>query len=344
MKTPLPYIIFETTHNCNLHCRYCYNHWNATHDALSLNPQYSESLRTLKKLLTIADVTHITFTGGEPFLSQRFLELVLFCRMKEIGVTVISNGNAGTLETYRHLVALGVGTVEFPLHSADAPVHDRMTGVNGSWSRSVQSIREVIGLKGKVVAVVVLTKLNCAGIAKTLHYVKSIGVKRVMLARFNIGGRGIRYREELLPGTNELKAAFSAANEYAAINTVQISSNVCVPFCVINPVRYPNISISSCSNAIANRPITLDPRGDIRLCNHSPVVVGNIYHDSLAKMFGSEYVQSWSSAKPKYCRDCESWEGCLGGCRAASEQMGLGLDHEDPIVGLMKHAVVAVEN
>ena len=41
----------------------------------------------------MADVEQVTFTGGEPFLAERFSELVLYTRMKRKQVAIITNGN-----------------------------------------------------------------------------------------------------------------------------------------------------------------------------------------------------------------------------------------------------------
>ena len=65
-------------------------------------------------------------TGGEPFLSQRFHEIVLFCRMEGKSVTIISNGTQGSAADYRQLVRMGVGLFELPVYSVQADIHDRM--------------------------------------------------------------------------------------------------------------------------------------------------------------------------------------------------------------------------
>jgi organic radical activating enzyme len=55
---------------------------------------YKQAKKTLKRLFKIAEVGSVTFTGGEPFLAERFNELVLFTRLKNKSVTIITNGNA----------------------------------------------------------------------------------------------------------------------------------------------------------------------------------------------------------------------------------------------------------
>jgi radical SAM protein with 4Fe4S-binding SPASM domain len=336
MKQPLRYIIFETTRDCNLSCRYCYNYWNTKRSKEHPKQTYSKSLKTIKKLFSLGQIQHITFTGGEPFLSERFPEVVLYCRMKNKNVTVISNGNGAGSEEYKTLIDMGVSLFEFPIQSYDPMVHDYLTQVNGSWERSVESIKSVLNYKGNAVAVIVLTKINIADIEKTLEFLNNTGVKQIMLARFNIGGRGIIYKDELIPRKSDLQQAFKTANEYSRKNGITISSNVCVPHCIINPKEYPSLFISSCSADITRRPITIDYTGDFRLCNHSPIIIGNIFKDKPENIFSSEYISSWRNNIPEYCKECNIWEKCLGGCRAASEQIGQDVGQVDPIVKMIK--------
>jgi radical SAM protein with 4Fe4S-binding SPASM domain len=163
-----------------------------------------------------------------------------------------------------------------------------------------------------------------------------MGVKRFMIARYNIGGRGIKNTDIILPTLSELQSVFRIANDFVKNHIMKITSNVCVPFCIINPDDYPNIPISSCSTDLSRRPITIDSTGNIRFCNHSPHLAGNIHSEPIDTILTSEYATSWKTTIPKLCCNCNKWVKCQGGCRAASEQIGESLDHEDPIIRLLK--------
>ena len=133
MKIELPHIAFELTDACNLKCRYCYNIWkmpNAEHTPFN---SYEKAKRTLQRAFKQAEIKNVTFTGGEPFMAKRMLELALFCRMEGKSVTMISNGTLGTKEDYEILLKMGVRLFELPIHSADPLIHDHITCVKGSW-------------------------------------------------------------------------------------------------------------------------------------------------------------------------------------------------------------------
>lgn len=335
MKYHLPYIIFEITAACNLQCRYCYNVWKIPGTSVK-SPEYTyqRAIRVLKKLFRLADVKHVTFTGGEPLLAERFEEIALFVRLKRKSVTIITNGSGGDESRYQTLMKLGVKLFELPVHSHLPEVHDGITCVSGSWDRSVRSIRSLMKGGAYVVPVVVITKMNAGDLGSTLHFIHSLGCRQIMLNRYNIGGQGFREAQEILPSHEQLRQAFREADQLAVPLGLKLSSNVCTPFCLLNPAEYPNISFGSCSTQVERMPVTMDIEGNLRLCNHSPVSIGNIFREKLSDIFRSEHALTWLGERPEFCDGCTLYDRCLGGCRAASLQAGLGSSHVDPVMTL----------
>lgn len=332
MKIPLKYIALELTDRCNLACRYCYNIWKIPGVERTPFDSFRDAIRTLKQLFAQADVRQVTLTGGEPFMAHRMLEVALFCRMEGKKVCIITNGSQGRPADYRQLTAMGVSLFEMPVHAADPAVHDAITQCKDSWQKSVDSLLEVKRLGAVPVAVIVLTRLNVDMLADTLDFLSRMGLHRVMLNRYNIGGAGTAEPMFVLPTQEQLLAAYRTANLKSKMLGLRISSNVCTPLCIVNPTDYPRIRFGNCSSDPLKRPVTVDIRGDIRLCNHSPVKAGNIFRQHLHDILYSPYAQSWNETIPCYCASCELWETCRGGCRAASEQCGLGLAHADPLI------------
>lgn len=332
MKLQLPNIAFELTDKCNLACRYCYNIWKIPGAEHKSFDSYNKAIKALTQLFSQADIRNVTLTGGEPFVAQRVKEIALYCRMEGKTVTIISNGFRGTKDDYSSLVAMGITLFEFPIHSAREDIHDYITQVKGSWKKSINSIRTIQSLKGYPVPVIVLTKYNIDGLADTLDLIDALGIKRIMMNRYNIGGCGTVDPASVSATHSQLKNAFTVANSKSRELGLVISSNVCSPDCLINPSDYPSIMFGHCSQNVLHKPITMDINGNIRLCNHSPVVAGNVFDQSLNDILYSPYTNSWNEIIPEFCATCNKWEICRGGCRAASEQCGLGLSHVDPIL------------
>ena len=155
-----------------------------------------------------------------------------------------------------------------------------------------------------------------------------------MLNRYNIGGK--YQNTNLALNKIEINSAFAIANSIAEHKDMIITSNVCSPICYINPALYPKIWFGHCSDDMIRRPITINIEGDVRLCNHSPIIAGNIFRNRFEEIFQSAYSKSWSETMPDYCKECELYITCKGGCRAASEQVGNSLNNVDPIINCME--------
>ena len=126
--------------------------------------------------------------------------------------------------------------------------------------------------------------------------------------------------------------SISSRFRWKQIGKRYLNVNLCTPVCLLNLADYPLIGFRHCSFNVLQRPITLDINGNIRLCNHSPVVAGNIYEKDLEEILYSDYANEWETLVPELCKPCSHWPVCKGGCRAASEQCFRTLSVEDPII------------
>jgi MoaA/NifB/PqqE/SkfB family radical SAM enzyme len=215
-------------------------------------------------------------SGGEPLLAERFTELVLLCRMRGAAVSVITSGTVGGEDEFARLLHLRVDLFEIPVNCDQSSLHDAIAGIAGSWHRAVRTLRILLDRGAVVTCVIVLTRLNATRIVPTLDFLATAGVRTIMLNRFNLGGAGIQARSGLLLDADELREAYRADDEAAARLSLSVSANVGTPLCIIDPRHYPHIMMSSCGRVPDRMPLTLGADGSLRLCNHSPVILGNI--------------------------------------------------------------------
>ena len=328
----LRHIVFELTSECQQSCLYCYNVWKNPTEALrplATAGSYRTARRTLKRLFRVAKIGRVTMTGGEPLMSERFHELVLACRLRGAAVTVISNGGAPLAE-YQSLEAIGVDLFELTINSDVPEIHDSMTGMPGSWQRVTNTVR-ALAQTTSVVCVVVVTRINAPRIRETLACISSLGVDRVMVNRFNPGGAGLLHSKDLLPSRDELRGALEAAERAGMEHGLNLSTNVSIPHCVVDPSDIPGIRMGACGSGPDRMPLTLSWNGELRLCNHSPVVAGNIFETPIDEILTSPEVVRFFGTRPEYCRACKRYDRCKAGCRAVSEQLGVSLVNHDPI-------------
>ena len=322
-------IVYELTGACNQCCRFCYNHWRPEGAPA---PDPVRARKTLRKLLSQCSVGTISFSGGEPLLLPNIHDLVLRARLKGSHVNVLTNGTLLTQDALDNFASLGVGAIQIPLLSADPAVHDYLTSVKCSWEKAVDALRRTGG-KGIGVAVLVITKVNAPGVAETLSLIRDCGIRTVMVNRFNIGGNGIRNMRELVPDRQTLADAFAAVESFAAANPdMRFVSGVCTPLCFLDTAPYPHIKFTKCSTELTGRPVTVNYDGDVRFCNHSPRVLGNIYSRPIADIIQDPAINSLYAGMPAECQTCHLLERCGGGCRAASEQLYGTFSRQDPIL------------
>jgi radical SAM protein with 4Fe4S-binding SPASM domain len=325
-------VVFEVTPRCNLACRHCYNPYKRPGERAPRAYGYRENLKALKRLLSQAKLRQITLSGGEPLMAERFLELVLWLRLKGLPITLISNGTQGAPEDWDRLVELGVGLFELPVLGPDAATHDAITQRPGSFDATQDTLRRLVAAGARVCAAVVVSRMNLDRLEETLALAAQLGVGSILLNRVNIGGLGLRHWRELWLTPAQVDDMLVVADRVCQERGISIVSGVCTPLCAVEPARHPRVKTPTCSVEAARRPLTMDGSGEIRSCNHSPVILGELFAQPLAEILASPELARWRELVPAYCQGCDRWEACLGGCRAASEQLGCDLDTVDPLL------------
>ena len=332
-RTQIGNIVFELTEACNQCCRFCYNYWRDGSTPLP-PPDPKLARKTLGRLLSQASVGTLSFSGGEPMLLRNIHDLALAARFKGCHVNVLTNGTMLTGDALTNFVSLGIGAIQIPILSADPAVHEYLTQLPGSWARATDALRRVAGVMPKgAYAVLVITAVNAPGVPQTLQCIYDLGVRRVMVNRFNIGGMGLRNCSELVLKPETLKQAFADVEAFAVAHSdMQFVSGVCTPLCMLDVSPYPHIQFSWCSTDFSRRPVAINYKGDVRFCNHSPHVLGNIWERPVGEILTDPETTARYSEVPSRCRDCALLSRCNGGCRAASEQVYGSFAEADPIL------------
>ena len=329
----LDMVVFETTDACNQSCKFCYNHFKSQQGYTMDAPNFAMAKKSLQTLLQQAEVGSISLSGGEPLLLPRLFDLILKVRFAGSQVHLLTNGTLLTDDAISFCRDLGVEMIQIPILAPNAELHDSITGLAGSWQRAVAAARKIAQWdSSRLIPVFILSALNIDQTLPTLELYRDMGVKRIMFNRFNVGGLGIQHWRELRLTTQQLQNTFAAVSRFMVENDMTANSGVCSPICILDPKRYPGIRFAYCNTDISHRPITVNYRGDVRYCNHSPKVLGNIHDKPIDKILTEATASGYFDSVPKACAKCNLWNRCRGGCRAASEQLYGRFDLADPIL------------
>ena len=143
----------DVTYRCNERCLHCYL------DHASPDEMSSLELRGLLEQMARAGVFFLTFSGGEPLLRTDIFEILAEARA--LGFCIKLKTNAvliGAPEADR-ICSLGLNEVHVSIYSHHAKAHDAVTGVPGSFDRSLQAVRLLRSRGQKVVLVHIVTRL-----------------------------------------------------------------------------------------------------------------------------------------------------------------------------------------
>jgi len=339
--------VFEATWRCNHDCLHCYNVWknktrhgqdargthgqdvHATHgrDAHATHGQdvhaaelpTGETLAMLGAMLDQTGARLVSLSGGEPLLRPDIFEIVDFLRGRGAAVNLITNGSLLDDAAIGRLAGGRISVFEVPLLSCQRAVHDRMSGSPGAFDKATLAIASLKAAGQTVVAVFVATKLNIATWRETAELAVALGADGIMLNRFNPGGRGAENIELLQAGPAELRAVLDAANAVSEQYGVSISCSIAMPPCLFDHAAWPRLSFGFCAAGTKRAYYTLDPWGNVRPCNHSALVLGNIGRGSFASMARSRAMREFMRARPGFCAGCRMERTCQGGCKAAAE-------------------------
>jgi radical SAM protein with 4Fe4S-binding SPASM domain len=312
--------VFEVTSRCNHDCLHCYNPWKAPVGyAQPGELPTAETLAMLGKMLDETGASLVSLSGGEPMLRDDICEIVDFIAGRGLSLNLITNGSLLSDEAIARLVPDKVSIFELPLLSVEREMHDRLSGAPGAFDKVTNAVAELKLREQRVVVVFVATRLNLPAWRETAELAVALGADGIMFNRFNPGGKGRENIDLLQASPSEVQAALDVAEEMSAAYEMPISCSIAMPPCLFDVDRYERLTFGFCAAGTERAYYTLDPVGDVRPCNHSAVVLGNILETSFAELAASQAMSDFKAARPEFCAGCRLEDECLGGCKAAAE-------------------------
>lgn len=314
-------LIYEVTARCNLRCGHCYNVWKA-----GVEGRAGDELPTRRALRLIdtacrdARCIRFTFTGGEPCLRDDLETLVRRARKRCRAINLITNGTLLGDGRAAALAEAGVGLFELPLNSADRGKHDAMSGAAGSFDKVTRAAADIRKAGADLAFVFVGTRGNIGELRGALELGTALGARTFLFNRYNAGGAHAGDPGALLPTVKQLQGALAVADAFAEKHRVGIGASIAIPPCLVDTTRYPHVGFGTCAAGTADAYYTLDPLGNVRPCNHSALILGNLFKSRLATLARGEAMRTFMAAKPDLCSACRLADTCQGGCKAASEQ------------------------
>jgi radical SAM protein with 4Fe4S-binding SPASM domain len=126
----------DLTYQCNLKCRHCF-----------IRREKGKKELSFEEMLLIIDKIHeagclwLSFSGGEVFLREDFLDIYDYARKKGFLVTILTNGTLINENIADHLANLSPSCIDITLNGITQNVYEEITRVKGSFALVMQAIK-----------------------------------------------------------------------------------------------------------------------------------------------------------------------------------------------------------
>lgn len=134
-------LLIELTYKCNLKCIHCYNEKDNKKNEELTFPAIKKIIDEAHKL----GMFNVVLSGGEATLSNEFYQIAKYIREKKLSLEIYTNGqvlyeNEKLLED---LIKLYPHRVSLSLYSLNEEIHEKITGVKGSFKKTINVIRKL---------------------------------------------------------------------------------------------------------------------------------------------------------------------------------------------------------
>jgi len=245
----------ELANICNLHCCYCFRSED------NLYSQHAEffPLELLRRVIDeareAAQITHVSFTGGEPTLHPQFAKILETVSAADLQASFVTNGwhferTWPALVANRH----GISHVAFSLDGIDRETHDRWRG-NGSFERLVRAFSRCYFSQLPFAIKIVLRRDLVDQLEEIAIFAARMGAAALNFA--HVMPTSSDFENSLALNRNEQRAAEEEVAILARIFKMKIGIDV----------GYYNLDVQRAPCApLAGKSINVDYRGRLSLC------------------------------------------------------------------------------
>jgi len=273
----------EITHRCNLSCYYCFVKKDTATAELSLS-QWEAVLEQLAEMGTF----YLTITGGEPFLRKDCLEIIRKARALNFAVSLISNGTLLDKATIDSLAALSIVDIGISLLSSDAKIHDRLSGVPGSYGAAIHSLKQC-------------TKSGIRTICKHSLSTENFSHYTDLVALADSEGWFLEWDTTVLSQEKNSISPFALSGEQ--IETFYKSQSLHTPPITITG----HIDKNAALHCDAGRSIAaVAPEGTIFPCLLLPISFGNVQTSSFKEIWKSSKAEQFREEEDMLLSECQS--------------------------------------
>jgi radical SAM protein with 4Fe4S-binding SPASM domain len=309
------------TYRCNLRCRFCYAGCGGGCGPPRGNEMsFDEVQKVLTSIYREAQAPTVSFTGGEPLLRADLPEMIRFAKDLGFRVNLITNGTLVTQERVRALVDAGLDSAQVSLEGPSADVHDRITGVSGSFQRSVSGLKSLRAAGIIVHHHTTMNRLNWANLVQMPRLAASLKLDRLSM-NLVIPTGSAEQNHDILIHYSEVGDRVLEIQRTARAQGVEFLWYSPTPLCLFNPIVHDlgNKGCAACDGLLS-----VAANGDLLPCSSFDRPLGNLLRTDFRTLWESEEARRFRSKHhaPEHCRECDRLAICNGACPLYWRVMG----------------------
>ncbi|ANE22485.1 Fe-S oxidoreductase [Denitrobacterium detoxificans] len=190
-KDKKPVVVWNCTRTCNLKCEHCY----AQSDGHRYDQLSTEEAKVMIDDLAAFGAPVLLFSGGEPTMRPDLLELMHYAKSKGMRVVISTNGTLITPELAKQFAEVGLSYVGVSF-DGDPETHDKFRGVQGSFDRALQGLKNAQAEGIKVGLRFTINKHNWREINDIFDLMQREGINRACFYHLVYSGRGSEMIDE----------------------------------------------------------------------------------------------------------------------------------------------------
>ena len=302
---------WHLSENCNLKCLHCYQE---NHKPICLNYKKLEKIyNDYKELLKVLDKRgHINITGGEPLCNPYLFKILDLIKKDSnlISFSILTNGTLINEEIAKKIKSYNPSYVQVSLEGGKR-TNDYIRG-KGTYKKIGNAIK-LLNKEGIYTSIsFTANHLNYKEFKKVVKYGEKLKVNSIWSDRFI--PLGSSKDKELTLSLDETKEYLKIlGEERRKLKFKNSKTNVSM----VRALQFKETNDIPYSCSCASSLLTVMENGDLVPCRRMPIVVGNLFKDSMINLYkNSEILKDLRKEYiPEDCKNCEHSNSCKGGLK-----------------------------
>lgn len=296
---------FELTSKCNERCIHCYIPNEKKDHGIDMPlPLFKKIIDQFYEMGGL----QVSLSGGEIFMHKDIIEIIQYCRLKDMQITLLSNLLSLNSEHIEVIKAANVAMVQASLYSMDEERHDSITKVKGSYVKTRQAIESLVKADIPVMISCPMMKINAYDYRDILNYAHSLGIKAqtdfILMAEENLSTEILKNRISLA----ETEIVIREILKNAGVDSADTISGTLQP----NKVKIKE-NQPICAAGVSN--LCINANGDIYPCNGwQGFKAGNMHKATLSDIWNTsealKELRQITRQSFKKCNTCDVKDYC----------------------------------